>query len=615
MLLLVAALGLITGGITSTAQAQSQSQAAQKAQGPIRLQFVNTDISDVLQAISFKTHAGIVYSALLKRPISINISANSVSEAIGFAASAAGLTFREMNKRYFVAPAADLKQLIESFGTSEMLDLNGLVSADAITLLTGATPYLTVRPAGSKIMLIGTPEDILLAKAVMASQARPAPPVPTSSEVVSIRGLEAEQAATMLQTLYPTIKAQAVAGAQKTGGAVGLVGPTTDVVAAKATIEKLDTATPQPIITRSVYRLYTVRYSSAVSLRTFLVKAIPLVTAVVGPEHVTPPEAEFKPLTSALSGTGGGTSAGSSTGSSTPGSANSSGGTSSSTGSSGGVTGTDTSGTGTGTGRVSGDADKASVLVLNGPESLVEVAMKLLAEVDVAPKQIMIEVQVVDISPQSSSNTGVNWNWGSFSAIESGVGATLSNGALSSPITVPVPFGTFSKVPSTFQATINAMVSHTDAKVLATPRIQVLDKDDASIFIGSTLNVEVSQSGISGTTVQVFQFPVGIILLVRPRVNPDGEITMHVHPVVSTITSIGSDNLPQTSSREAETTVRIHDGETVVIGGLIQDEMSRTVQEVPGLAKLPLIGQLFRSTSTTHNKSEIVVFITPHIIK
>jgi len=89
---------------------------------------------------------------------------------------------------------------------------------------------------------------------------------------------------------------------------------------------------------------------------------------------------------------------------------------------------------------------------------------------------------------------------------------------------------------------------------------------------------------------------------------------MRVHPVVSTITSIGADNLPQTSSREAETTVMIKDGETIVLGGLIRDEMLKTVQEVPILSKLPLVGELFKYHSKSHRHSEIMVFITPHIL-
>ena len=164
-------------------------------------------------------------------------------------------------------------------------------------------------------------------------------------------------------------------------------------------------------------------------------------------------------------------------------------------------------------------------------------------------------------------------------------------------------------------ATINAMVTNKEAKLLADPRIQVIDNEDGSFFIGDTLRTRISQAGLTGTNIQVLEFPVGIILLVRPRVHGDGRITLRVHPVVSTVTGINSDSLPQTSSREAETTVMLKDGETVVIGGLIREEISRTLQEVPLLSKLPLVGELFKNRSTSRRKSDIMIFITPRIVK
>ena len=258
------------------------------------------------------------------------------------------------------------------------------------------------------------------------------------------------------------------------------------------------------------------------------------------------------------------------------------------------------------------------MIVVSGMPADVEKAIHLLEEVDVAPQQVMIEVKVVDLSPEKAQDLGVSWNWSNLSFLEApagsilqGVGNTLSQ----STLVKGDKLGGISRVPFTFQAALSAMVKSKDAKILANPRVQVLDNDDANIFIGDTVRSQISQSGISGTTVQVFEFPVGIILLVRPRVNANGEVTMRVHPAVSTITGISADNLPQTSTREAETTVRIKDGETVVIGGLIRDEMSKVVTEIPFLSKLPLLGELFRTTSTDHRHSEIMVFITPHIVK
>jgi type II secretory pathway component GspD/PulD (secretin) len=237
--------------------------------------------------------------------------------------------------------------------------------------------------------------------------------------------------------------------------------------------------------------------------------------------------------------------------------------------------------------------------------------MKLLEEIDVAPRQVMVEVKVVDTSPENAEQIGVQWNFNPLNFFEA-----PPNSAVSSigSTTKPAGVGQFSRIPFSFGAQLSAMVTRKEAKILANPRIEVLDNDDANIFIGDTIRTQVAQSSISGTTIQVLEFPIGIILLVRPRVNADGRITMRVHPVVSTITGVSAGNIPQTSSREAETTVMVQDGETIVLGGLIRDEMVKSVQEVPLLSKLPLVGELFRFRNTNHRHSEIMVFITPHIV-
>ncbi len=564
----------------------------------VRLQFVNTDVSDVLQAISVKTHANIVYPALLKRPVSLNITAGSIGEAIGYASSAAGLTWKQIGPTFVVAPASDMKQMVESFGQSETVERNEVPLVDAIAMLTGALPYLTVRPAGQQLLLVGSPEDITQAKALLARQEKPAPALPAVSEVISLQHLAIKDAATMIQSIYPGLKADAVGGGEKNGGAIGLSGLSTQVVPAIAMLRKLDqeaSGNPQA----PVHRIYPIRYSSAGVLRTFLEQTLPGVTAVAGPDQYAPPSPTFHPLSGAISGSVGG------------GGGSSSGGGGASASASGGET------TATGT-KTAGGPDRARLLVVSGLEKDVDAALHLLEEVDLPPRQVVIEVKVVDISPERAQDLGIRWDWSPLNFLEY------------PPLTGLVPGGTtaqtpytnrgnritsFSKVPFAFQAILAAMVTHKDAKILADPSIQVLDNDDANIFIGDTLRTQVSQSGIAGTTVQVFEFPVGIILLVRPRVNVDGQITMRVHPVVSTITGVGAGNLPQTSTREAETTVRVKDGETVVIGGLIRDEMSKVVSEIPFLSKLPLVGELFRNTSTSHRHSEIMVFITPRLVK
>jgi type II secretory pathway component GspD/PulD (secretin) len=107
----------------------------------------------------------------------------------------------------------------------------------------------------------------------------------------------------------------------------------------------------------------------------------------------------------------------------------------------------------------------------------------------------------------------------------------------------------------------------------------------------------------------VVEVPVGIILLVHPRVNGDGQITLRVKPVVSTVSGF-VDGVPQTSTREAETVVRVKDGDTLVIGGLIRDEDVKTMTKVPILGDLPLVGQLFRYHERNHRRSEVMIFLT-----
>ena len=572
----------------------------------VRLQFVNTDVSDVLQAISMKTRANIVYPALLKRPISLNITAGSIAEAIGYAASAANLTWKQIGPTFVVAPAADMKQMVESFGQSEVVERNEMPSADAIVLLAGALPYLTVRPAGQQLLLIGSPEDIGQARGLLA---RPVPSLLNVTEIIGLEHLIVKDAATMVHTLYPSLKADSVGLVGRASGAIGLSGLAGEVATAKAMLLKLEgeaAGAQQPL----VHRIYAIRYSSAGVLRTFLEQTMPGVSAVAGPEQYAPPQPTFHPLSGAISGNasgGGGSAGGGGGGSSSGGDA----GGATSGGASGGV------GAAAG-GKAAGGPDRARLLVVSGPAKEVESALRLLEEVDIPPRQVVIEVKVVDISPERAQDLGLRWDWSPLNFLEAPISTLLTNGTPSPQTQVTVPgskFGTFSRLPFSFQAILSAMVTRKDAKILADPRIQVLDNDDANIFIGDTLRTQVSQSGIAGTTVQVFEFPVGIILLVRPRVNVDGQITMRVHPVVSTITGVGVGNLPQTSTREAETTVRVKDGETVVIGGLIRDEMSKVVQEIPFLSKLPLVGELFRNTSTNHRHSEIMVFITPRLVK
>jgi type II secretory pathway component GspD/PulD (secretin) len=577
---------------------------------PVRLAFDKADVGDVLMALIKAFRANVVFPSDSRKQLSMNVSVRSVDEALQKICAAAGLSYRQVGDTYVVATAQDLRAAIEPFGERKRIPLKSLTPEAAVTLLQGALPYLTVRPAGSQVLAIGATEDIVQAEEILAREDGGKAPVEMISEVVTVRNAVASQIATMLRNLYPNIKADAVGQSDKPGGAVGLYGPANLVASARQAIGIADQPTG-PVEPDRIYRVYMIRYSSAPLLKEFLDKAAPSVTCLVAPETYTPLAPGFSPLTGVTLGqaSGGGLSGGAG-------------------GTAGGVSGGSGFGAGTAGGgmarpsldqRRAKEGDRSKMLVISGTEADIEAAIKLLEQVDVPPKQVTIDVKVVDTSPERAEELGLKWNWSSFQFLERAPGTVVdpTTGVPSSSATRQRGFGAFSRVPWSFNTILSGMITRKEAKLLASPSVQCVDNEDASIFIGDTIRSQIiSQGGLSGTNIQIFEFPIGIVLLCRPRVNADGNITLRVHPVVSTITSVDPDTrIPQSSSREAETTVMVKDGETIVIGGLIRDEETRTITEVPLLSRLPLVGEIFRNRSTNRRHSEILVFITTHVVK
>jgi type II secretory pathway component GspD/PulD (secretin) len=268
---------------------------------------------------------------------------------------------------------------------------------------------------------------------------------------------------------------------------------------------------------------------------------------------------------------------------------------------------------------VAGDdqlAGRSRSLILTGMPAEVAAALDLLRAIDMAPPQVLIEARLVEISPEKFKELGLLFDYSQTSFQE----LRTPRGIQSDPAvgSQGVSFGKFIRTPFDINVNLNALAENRDARLLANPRISVVDGEDASIFIGDLLRFRTLTSVTSGGNEQftVVEVPVGIALLVRPRVHDDGNVTLKVHPVVSTVTSfIGPERIPQTATREADSTIRMRDGETVVIGGLMREEDISVMSKVPGLGDLPLIGKLFTNKSSTKKKSEVTVFLTARIMR
>ena len=162
--------------------------------------------------------------------------------------------------------------------------------------------------------------------------------------------------------------------------------------------------------------------------------------------------------------------------------------------------------------------------------------------------------------------------------------------------------------------TIDALIQENKAHLLASPSIATLNGKEARIIIGDKVPIIETTTTETSTTETTRFVDVGTTLRVTPQVSPDGWITMKVHPEVSSVTA----NLaagPNITTREADAVVRVKDGQTIIIGGLISKQDDRIDGGVPGLRSIPILGRLFSKKSKDLQEKELTVFITPHIIR
>lgn len=239
--------------------------------------------------------------------------------------------------------------------------------------------------------------------------------------------------------------------------------------------------------------------------------------------------------------------------------------------------------------------DRQNVVVVNGNEELTARVRSLLHALDEPGRQVMFEVRVVDVAPvNDSSNVGIELG---------GVG--YGAGALGQfPYTV-----TRSSV--VINAQLNTLIQNGHASLLAQPRLATLNNHEASLLVGEQYPVVTvnQQTGFPSVTT----IDVGVRLRLTPTIGDDGSITADLHPEYSQIIGLNN-NFPILANRKLDATLRVRDGETIVLGGLFQDIDSETLTKIPILANLPILGPVFRNRQMTHTKDEVMFFITPRVL-
>ena len=163
-------------------------------------------------------------------------------------------------------------------------------------------------------------------------------------------------------------------------------------------------------------------------------------------------------------------------------------------------------------------------------------------------------------------------------------------------------------------AQINALVTDGKAKILSRPNVMTIQGREAVINVGSSVPVPKISSTNTSTTTEIDYRDAGIILRYTPRINSDGTITATIHTEVSTPQYVADIGAYRFNTRSADTTVTVRDGEPMIIGGLIGAEEAKSVSKIPFLGDLPILGALFRNHRKSKTESELVIFLTAHVL-
>ncbi|MEP9411199.1 MAG: hypothetical protein HRF42_07300 [Candidatus Brocadia sp.] len=236
-------------------------------------------------------------------------------------------------------------------------------------------------------------------------------------------------------------------------------------------------------------------------------------------------------------------------------------------------------------------------------------AMKAIIEaIDATPQQVFIEVLILEVDLDSKLDYGAEWS------LDAGTLQLFGLGDLKR--TAGKPALTFKK--GNFEILMDILATNSRANILSAPHILVRDEQPATIQVGSEVPILTSSGQQQGTTVtfqQVQYRDTGIILTVTPHIAENDFITLDVKQEVSDAqqTTTGVSDSPTFSTRQAETSLVIKSGHTISLGGIIQQRDEKGISKIPLLGDIPYLGNLFKTTSITNRRTELIILITPHI--
>jgi type IV pilus assembly protein PilQ len=278
-------------------------------------------------------------------------------------------------------------------------------------------------------------------------------------------------------------------------------------------------------------------------------------------------------------------------------------------------------------GSINFDERTNSIIVRDIPGN-VDLIGEVIVKLDATTPQVLIEAKIVETTLSNTDNLGVDW------VAQAGISGSArphtfpftehtSQKYMKSDDFPGASDGDFSYGTLSFkqmEAVLELLSSRTDTNVLSNPRIVTLDNQKAKITVGSQYPIPIYDYNEEQAQLQVSGWEykdIGVIFEVTPHVNNAGFITVDLDPKVTAIldfVTVENTSLPRLSTEEAHTSVMIKNGETLVIAGLIKDQVTDIKRKVPFLGDIPILGWAFQKTEKTSSKTDLLIFLTPHII-
>lgn len=292
-------------------------------------------------------------------------------------------------------------------------------------------------------------------------------------------------------------------------------------------------------------------------------------------------------------------------------------------------------------------ADAASnSLVINAPDHLYNSLRAVIDKLDAQRAQVFVEALIVEVTSEKAAELGIQWqapllqkegnyalvggtNFGTRGNNLLGLSASIAAGTPSLPgAGLNLALGQIvtlnGKEITSLTALARVLEGDSDANILSTPNLLTLDNEEAKIVIGQNvpfITGSYAQAASTGTSASVNPFQtierkdVGLTLKVKPQVSEGGNIKLQILQEVSNVSDAVNQAGIITNKRAIETTVLVGDGEAIVLGGLIQDDVQNGVDKIPGLGDIPFLGALFRSESRKRTKTNLMVFLRPVVVR